>query len=153
LVLCAKKPADAPHRRHNYFLKASQARRNIIAERARIRKSTGKTSREVAAMATPQPGIGDWYRLNGGALFEVVALDDDDGTIEIQYFDGTVEEMDIEDWEAQWEDGALESAQAPEDWSGSIDVEGGDEEGRGGESLGEDRDLRASPLDGIDLFE
>jgi hypothetical protein len=153
LVLCAKKPAGAPHRRHNYFLKASQARRNIIAERARIRKSTGKTSREVAAMATPQPGIGDWYRLNGGALFEVVALDDDDGTIEIQYFDGTVEEMDIEDWEAQWEDGALESAQAPEDWSGSIDVEGGDEEGRGGESLGEDRDLRASPLDGIDLFE
>jgi len=55
-------------------------------------------------MATPQPGIGDWYRLNGGSLFEVVALDDDDGTIEIQYFDGTVEELDIEDWEAQWED-------------------------------------------------
>src|SRR6516165_3368448 len=71
-------------------------------------------------MATPQPGIGDWYRLNGGALFEVVALDDDDGTIEIQYFDGTVEEMDIEDWEAQWEEGALESAEAPEDWSGSV---------------------------------
>lgn len=105
-------------------------------------------------MATPQPGIGDWYRLNGGALFEVVALDDDDGTIEIQYFDGTVEEMDIEDWDAQWEDGALESAEAPEDWSGSIDVEGGDEERRGGgESLDEDRDIRASPLDGIDLFE
>jgi len=105
-------------------------------------------------MATPQPGIGDWYRLNGGALFEVVALDDDDGTIEIQYFDGTVEEMDIEDWDSQWEDGALESAEAPEDWSGSIDVESGDEQGRGGgESLDEDRDMRASPLDGIDLFE
>jgi hypothetical protein len=147
-----KKRAPARSRRHNYFLKASQARRNIIAERARDRKYTGKTSREVAAMATPQPGIGDWYRLNGGALFEVVALDDDDGTIEIQYFDGTVEEMDIEDWEAQWEDGALESAEAPEDWSGSIDIEGSDEEGRGGE-LGEDREVRASPLDGIDLFE
>ena len=74
-------------------------------------------------MATPQPGIGDWYRLNGGSLFEVVALDDDDGTIEIQYFDGTVEEMDIEDWDAQWNDGALEAAEAPEDWSGSVDVE------------------------------
>ena len=49
-------------------------------------------------MATPQPGIGDWYRLDSGSLFEVVAYDDDDGTIEIQYFDGTVEEMDIEDW-------------------------------------------------------
>jgi Family of unknown function (DUF6763) len=125
----------------------------MIAERTRNRKCTGKTSREVAAMATPQPGIGDWYRLNGGALFEVVALDDDDGTIEIQYFDGTVEEMDIEDWDAQWEDGALESAEAPEDWSGSVDVESGDEQGRGAESPGDDRDLRASPLDGIDLFE
>jgi len=104
-------------------------------------------------MATPQPGIGDWYRLQGGALFEVVALDDDDGTIEIQYFDGTVEEMDIEDWETQCEDGALESAEPPEDWSGSVDVESGDDEGRSADSLGEERDLRAGPLDGIDLFE
>src|SRR4029077_6503691 len=76
-----------------------------------------------ATMATPQPAIGDWYRASGGALFEGVALDDDDGTVEIQYFDGTVEEMDIEDWETQWEDGALEAAEAPEDWSGSVDVE------------------------------
>ena len=104
-------------------------------------------------MTTPQPGIGDWYRMNGGALFEVVALDDDDGTIEIQYFDGTVEEMDIEDWETQWEDGALESAEPPEDYSGSVDVEGSDDDGRSAEGYGEDRDLSASPLDGIDLFE
>lgn len=106
-------------------------------------------------MATQQPGIGDWYRLNGGALFEVVALDDDDGTIEIQYFDGTVEEMDIEDWVAQWDEGTLESAEAPEDWSGSVDVENSDDAGRGSaaDSLNDDRDLRASSLDGIDLFE
>jgi hypothetical protein len=104
-------------------------------------------------MTAPHPGIGDWYRSSGGQLFEVVAVDDDDGTIEIQYFDGTVEEMDVEDWETQWDEGGLEVAEAPEDWSGSVDVESGDEELRGSESLGEDRDLRASPLDGIDLFE
>lgn len=104
-------------------------------------------------MASPQPAIGDWYRSSGGALFEVVALDDDDGTIEIQYFDGTVEEMDFEDWEAQWEDGALEAAEAPEDWSGSVDVEATDDDGRGSESVAEDQDRRAGPLDGIDLFE
>jgi hypothetical protein len=104
-------------------------------------------------MTAPQPGIGDWYRLNGGQLFEVVAVDDDDGTIEIQYFDGTVEEMDVEDWESQWDDGGLEAAEAPEDWSGSVDVESGDEETRGSENLGEDRDLRMSPLEGIDLFD
>jgi hypothetical protein len=106
-------------------------------------------------MTAPHPGIGDWYRLNGGQLFEVVAVDDDDGTIEIQYFDGTVEEMDVEDWESQWDEGGVEAAQAPEDWSGSVDVEAGEEDGRSADSLAEDRDrdLRMSPLDGIDLFE
>jgi hypothetical protein len=104
-------------------------------------------------MVAPQPGIGDWYRQKeGGALFEVVAFDDDDGTIEIQYFDGTVEEMDIDDWDGQWEDGALETADPPEDWTGSVDVEPDDDNLRAvnGEK---DRDLRASGLDGIDLFE
>lgn len=104
-------------------------------------------------MAAPQPSIGTWYRQReGGALFEVVAVDDDDGTIEIQYFDGTVEEMDIEDWDGQWEDGALEGAQPPEDWTGSVDVEPEQDSLRGDASDG-DRDLRASPLDGLDLFE
>ena len=103
-------------------------------------------------MAAPQPSIGDWYRQKeGGTLFEVVAHDDDDGTIEIQYFDGTVEEMDIEDWEAQWEDGALESAEPPEDWSGSVDVES--EEGRRQDASDSERDLRASGLENIDLFD
>jgi hypothetical protein len=104
-------------------------------------------------MAVPQPSIGDWYRQKeGGALFEVVAFDDEDGTIEIQYFDGTVEEMDIEDWDGQWEDGALETADPPEDWRGSVDVEG-DDEGLRGDSADSDRDLRANGLEGIDLFE
>ena len=104
-------------------------------------------------MTNPQPSIGDWYRLNGGESFEIVAIDDAAGTVEIQYFDGTLEEMEIEDWDAQWSEGALEAAEAPEDWSGSVDIERGDVDGRGSEPFGEDRDLRASSLDGIDLFE
>src|SRR5207248_2218531 len=106
-----------------------------------------------AAMATPQPAIGDWYRSSGGALFEVVALDDEDGTIEIQYFDGTVEEMDIEDWQAQCEEGAIETAEAPEDWSGSIDVEPEQDALRNSDSYEPDGELRASGLENIDLFE
>jgi hypothetical protein len=70
-------------------------------------------------MAAPQPGIGDWYRQKeGGALFEVVAFDDDDGTIEIQYFDGTVEERISKT--GNLKDGALETADPPEDLSGPM---------------------------------
>jgi len=104
-------------------------------------------------MAAPQLGIGEWYRLSGGELFEIVAIDDDEGTIDIQYFDGTLEEMDREDWDAQWEEGTLQAAEPPEDWSGSVDVEPADEEGRGSDSVNEDPTLRAGALDGIDLFE
>jgi hypothetical protein len=108
--------------------------------------------REVDTMAAPQPSIGDWYRQReGGALFEVVAYDDDDGTIEIQYFDGTVEEMDVEDWDGQWEDGALETAEPPEDYTGSVDIES--EEGLRSDANDRERDVRANGLEGIDLFE
>lgn len=53
-----------------------------------------------------------------GTLFEVVALDPAEGAIDIQYFDGTVEELDTDDWAEMW----IEKASAPEDWSGSVDV-------------------------------
>jgi len=70
-------------------------------------------------MASPSPVVGDWYRRTNGALFEVVAIDRDDGTIEIQHFDGTVEEFELEAWLEQ----EFEEATAPEDWTGSVDVE------------------------------
>ena len=55
-----------------------------------------------------KPTIGNWYRIQGSDSFEVVAFDEDDATIELQYFDGTVEEMDLEDWQAAQEIGSLE---------------------------------------------
>jgi hypothetical protein len=98
-------------------------------------------------MAVPQPNIGSWYKITGSETFEVVAVDDDDGTIEIQYFDGTVEEMDIEDWDSQWEDGAIEAAEPPEDWTGSVDVEQEAEEGMRSDANSGPEDLRASSFD------
>jgi hypothetical protein len=103
-------------------------------------------------MAAPQPVIGSWYRQTGGSSFEIVAIDEDDGTIEIQYFDGTVEELDVEDWESQWDEGLLEAGEAPEDFSGSIDVEP-EENVRNSDDYDSDRRLGASGLDGLDLFE
>ena len=32
-----------------------------------------------------QPEIGAWYRLRGGESFEVVAIDDADGTIDLRF--------------------------------------------------------------------
>jgi len=70
-------------------------------------------------MTSPSPVVGEWYRRFNGALFEVVAIDRDDGTVEVQHFDGTVEEFDLEAWEEM----EFEEAQPPEDWTGSVDVE------------------------------
>jgi hypothetical protein len=106
--------------------------------------------KEVGGMNIPQPNIGEWYR-NPGGVFEVVAYDEDDGTIEIQYFDGTIEELEREDWNAQWKEGTLEAGEAPEDWSGSVDVDTPEEDAGSDSALGE-RDLRASTLEGIERF-
>jgi hypothetical protein len=75
-------------------------------------------------MANPAPVIGEWYRRAGGESFEVVAIDPDDRTIEIQYFDGTIEEIELDDW---LED-AIVASEPPEDWTGSVDVEPEDTE-------------------------
>ena len=61
----------------------------------------GKHTMEGRAPDIPAPVVGDWYRRQGGELFEIVAIDEDDGTIEVQHFDGTVEELDFEAWDDQ----------------------------------------------------
>ncbi len=63
--------------------------------------------------------VGDWYKRPGGHLFEVVAIDNDDETIDVQHYDGTVEEIDAESWEEM----ILEAAEPPEDYSGSCDID------------------------------
>jgi hypothetical protein len=102
-------------------------------------------------MSAP-PEIGSWYRVSGGESFEVVALDEDDGTIEVQYFDGTVEEMDLEDWGVRHCAGEIEEAEAPDDWSGSVDVDSEDDAPTPNSGLEGDSQLTGG-LDGLDLFE
>lgn len=70
-------------------------------------------------MATQyRPEIGAWYQLPGGELFEVVAHDSDEGTVDIQYFDGAIEELDMETWNEL----GLMSAEPPEDFTGPLDM-------------------------------
>jgi hypothetical protein len=101
-----------------------------------------------------KPAIGKWYKILGSDSFEVVAIDDDDGTIELQYFDGTVEEMDIEDWQAEHEAGNLQEVEPPEDWTGSVDIDPEEDDSRDTSGYGENDDRqRPSRLEGLDLFE
>lgn len=66
----------------------------------------------------PIAKVNKWYRDNeDGQLFEVVAMDESDQTIEIQYFDGSLEELDNEIWQEK----QLTTAAPPEDWSGPFD--------------------------------
>ena len=71
------------------------------------------------AIPVPDPAIGRWYRRSNGQLLEVVAVDEDDATIELQFFDGTIDEVDVETWSML----LIERVAAPEDWSGSVDMD------------------------------
>ena len=45
-----------------------------------------------------EPIVGTMYEDEDGKPFEVLAFDEDDGTIEVQYADETVGEIDIDAW-------------------------------------------------------
>ena len=65
------------------------------------------------------PTIGDWFQYTNGDSFEVVATDLARGHIEVQHFDGTIEEIDMDSWNEQM----FIPIEPPEDWSGSLDIE------------------------------
>lgn len=72
-----------------------------------------------------EPVVGAFYEDEDGRSFEVIAFDENDGSIEIQYGDSTTEEIDLDDWygldlerlESDEEDDIeeLETSNAPDD--------------------------------------
>ena len=65
------------------------------------------------------PIVGKWYQhLDKGQRFTVVAFDEDEGLIETQHFDGDLEEIPLDAWYQQ----DLDIAEAPENWSGALDI-------------------------------
>lgn len=64
------------------------------------------------------PIIGTWYEhTDKGQKFEVVSLDEDNGVIGIQYFDGDLDEIDLDTWYEM----DIVTSEAPEDWTGPVD--------------------------------
>lgn len=63
-------------------------------------------------MASQHPQIGAWYLDQvADTLFEIVAIEDHFGTIEIQFENGDIDEMDID----QWDNKLFSPSSAPED--------------------------------------
>jgi hypothetical protein len=64
------------------------------------------------------PIVQNWYQfLDKGQIFRVVAVDEDSGYIEIQHYDGDVEEIDMD----VWDELDIELIEPPEDWTGPVD--------------------------------
>ena len=65
-----------------------------------------------------KPIIDQWYRhLDKGQRFFVTAVDEDANTVEIQHFDGDIEEYDWNEWFGL----KIETIEQPEDWTGPVD--------------------------------
>jgi hypothetical protein len=85
-----------------------------------------------------EPVTGNWYsHRDKGQTFQVIAVDEDRQLIEIQYFDGDLEEIDSDAWYEM----DLEIAEPPEDERGPLDVATTDD-GRDSETALSDRDYR-----------
>jgi hypothetical protein len=72
------------------------------------------------------PIIDNWYcHLDKGQRFRVVAVDEIGQTVEIQNFDGNVDEFDLETWYQL----DIEACEAPENWAGALDINNVDDLG------------------------
>ncbi|MEQ8953725.1 MAG: DUF6763 family protein [Gammaproteobacteria bacterium] len=70
------------------------------------------------------PEVAAWYQdLVSNTLFEVVAIDDAGGTIEVQMLDGEVGEYDASTWDQLY----LVEAEAPEDWRSPYELNSEDQ--------------------------
>ena len=70
------------------------------------------------------PEVSAWYKdVANGSLFEVVAYDEQSGTVEYQHVDGEVGEYDT----GSWQELSLIPAEPPEDWRSPYEVNSEDD--------------------------
>ncbi|MGE0080111.1 MAG: DUF6763 family protein [Thiohalomonadaceae bacterium] len=91
------------------------------------------------------PEVGNWYRDETGESFEVIFVDEGEGTVEVQYFDGTLGSFEMETWEEM----ELTRSAPPEDWSGPYDDLEADDLDEG-EAASRPRDW-SDPLDTLEF--
>ena len=73
-----------------------------------------------------EPIEGNWYNnLERDKDFMVVDVNEREGTVNIQFFDGDIEELEMEEWEEM----DLEEIEPPEDWTGALEGMESDDRG------------------------
>lgn len=78
----------------------------------------GSWSSRTAVSTEIEPVPNNWYRhLDKGQTFVVIEVDEHDGIVEIQHYDGDLEQIEL----AVWNEMDLELAEEPEDWTGPVD--------------------------------
>ena len=74
---------------------------------------------EEIKMTRITPIVGHWYKANEMQnIFEVVAFDEKGKWVEIQYFDGEIEEIDKDEWQHLH----LNEIEQPKDWTGAFEM-------------------------------
>ena len=64
------------------------------------------------------PQVGDWYeRTDTGETFHVVSMHAASGTVQVQTFDGELDDLEADEWKEL----PLVAAAEPEDWTGAMD--------------------------------
>lgn len=64
--------------------------------------------------------VGDWFATGTrDDCFEIVAIDNEEAEVAIQYYDGTVEEVDFVNWPLM----EARTINPPKDWAGAFDNE------------------------------
>ncbi|TBV79863.1 MAG: hypothetical protein EYX74_06360 [Desulfobulbaceae bacterium] len=64
-----------------------------------------------------EPIEGNWYELPSGEIFTVITVDEDEGIMEIQYADASIEEVELDNWD----DLGVTPIDPPDEWSGSYE--------------------------------
>src|ERR1700733_6381631 len=104
---------------------------NIRLPNQQQSKDRGSVGREY------EPTVGQWYEdLENEETFQVLKVDEDKETVEIQHLDGDIEEFDVDGW-AELD---LELTEEPEGWSGSKAEKDEDDEEEDDEDWDDDED-------------
>jgi hypothetical protein len=73
----------------------------------------------VGIMAFIRPNVGDWYEdLDENTTFTILSVDNDADVIEIQYEDGSIEEINMDSWKQM----SLDKIEPPEEWIEDLDA-------------------------------